>query len=250
MADARAGGVLERRRCGTAKRSDDAREHHDQPVPAGVDHACLAQHRQEFRASLERLTTCLERTFNEFGDHRVLLEGRGVTGKPCLAHVGELGGHAGGHLAHDCEHRPLRRAPHRAIRLVGRPGHGRADEHGVDKLPWAARELLRRSSHELRDDHTRASARPEQRSPCNRRDDVLAVDLVGLAAPWSTREPIQLLNHGAQCEHHVVARVGIGDGEDVERVHLLTTGLQRRQSRLDHRAEANDARVGHLKRRL
>ena len=58
-------------------------------------------------------------------------------------------------------------------------------------------------------------------------------------------EPVELLEHGAQREHHVVAGVAVGDREHVEVVDLLAPRLERGEAGLDDRAEADDAGVGH-----
>ena len=58
-------------------------------------------------------------------------------------------------------------------------------------------------------------------------------------------ETVELLHHRPQREHHVVARVAVGDGEHVQVVDLLAARLERREAGLDDRPEADDARVGH-----
>ena len=51
--------------------------------------------------------------------------------------------------------------------------------------------------------------------------------------------------HGAQRERHVVARVAVGDREDVEVVDLFAPRFKLREGRLDDEAEAEEARIGH-----
>ena len=58
-------------------------------------------------------------------------------------------------------------------------------------------------------------------------------------------EAVELGEDGAQREHHVVAGVAVGDGEDVEVVDLLAAGLEVRQRSGDGGAEANQVGVGH-----
>ena len=74
----------------------------------------------------------------------------------------------------------------------------------------------------------------------------VAPDLVDLAAArrgWSSSS-----QHGAQRERHVVARVAVGDREDVEVVDLLAPGLELRRGALDDGAEADEAGIGHAAR--
>jgi hypothetical protein len=54
MGDARRGVVGQRRGVGAAQRGDHAGEHHGQAVAAGVDHAGLAQHRQQLWSAGDR----------------------------------------------------------------------------------------------------------------------------------------------------------------------------------------------------
>ena len=62
-------------------------------------------------------------------------------------------------------------------------------------------------------------------------------------------QPVELVEHGAQGERHVVARVAVGDREDVEVVDLLAPGLEGRERSLDDGAEADEAGIGHGGRR-
>ena len=93
-----------------------------------------------------------------------------------------------------------------------------------------------------REDHAGVAARAEQRRAGDGVDDLLAADLVDLALRG---EVVELLEHGAQRQRHVVARVAVGDREDVEVVDLLAARFKLRESRLDDEAEAEEARVGH-----
>ena len=58
-------------------------------------------------------------------------------------------------------------------------------------------------------------------------------------------EAVELVQHGAQRQRHVVARVAVGDREDVEVVDLLAARLEVRERALDDGAEADEAGVGH-----
>ena len=146
-----------------------------------------------------------------------------------------------GHLAHDGEDRALGRLPDGVVGPVGRAGHRGADQHGVDELAGTRGELLRGAADELREDHAGVAAGAEQRGARHGVDDLVAADLVD---PALAGEAVQLVEHGAQRERHVVARVAVGDREDVEVVDLLAAAFQLRQRTLDDAAEADDARIG------
>ena len=179
------------------------------------------------------------------GDHRVLLAVGGVGAEPGVRHVRELGGDAVGHLAHDGQDRALGGLADRAVGLVGGPRQRGADQDRVDELAGPAGQLLGGAADQLREDHARVAARAEQRRPRDRGDDLVAADVVDRAVLGGTGEPVELLQHGPQRQHHVVARVAVGDREHVEVVDLLAPLLERRKARLEHRPEANDAGIGH-----
>ena len=63
-----------------------------------------------------------------------------------------------------------------------------------------------------------------------------------IGAPRVGGEAVDLGEHGAQRERHVVARVAVGDGEDVEVVDLLAARLEVHERTLDDGAEADEAR--------
>ena len=56
------------------------------------------------------------------------------------------------------------------------------------------------------------------------------------------REAVELLDDRAQRQHHVVAGVAVGDREHVDLVDLFAARLERRQPRLEHGAEPEQAR--------
>jgi hypothetical protein len=58
-------------------------------------------------------------------------------------------------------------------------------------------------------------------------------------------QAVEFVNHGAQRLHHVVARVPVGDGEDVEVVHLMPARLEEGARGSDHLAEPGYGGVGH-----
>jgi hypothetical protein len=59
------------------------------------------------------------------------------------------------------------------------------------------------------------------------------------------RKAVELGEHRLERERHVVARVAIGNREDVEIVDLLAAGLEVRERALDRHAEADETRIGH-----
>ena len=58
-------------------------------------------------------------------------------------------------------------------------------------------------------------------------------------------QAVELVEHGAQRERHVVAGVAVGDREDVEVVDLLAARLELAERALDDGAEADEAGIGH-----
>jgi hypothetical protein len=145
-----------------------------------------------------------------------------------------------GHLADHREDRALGRVAHGGVGAVGGPGHRGPDEHRVDELARARGELLGRPADELREDDARVAAGAEQRGPGDGGHELVAADLVHRAA---LGELVELLQDGAQRERHVVARVAVGDGEDVEVVDLGAAGLERLDGALDHGTEPQEAGV-------
>ena len=80
MGDARRLLMRERRRLGSPERTDDSGQDHGQAVASRVDHARLAQHRQQVGPAIDRLLADLERPLDDLGDDRVLLGGGGILG--------------------------------------------------------------------------------------------------------------------------------------------------------------------------
>ena len=235
---------------GAAQRADHAGQHDRQPVAAGIDDPGLAQHRQQVRAALDRLLAGVERPLHHLGGERVLHLVGGVGAEPRLLHVRELGRDPAGHLAHDREDRALRRVAHRAVGLVGGTRQRRADQHRIDQLAGAADQLLGGAADQLREDHAGVAAGAEQRRARDRADDLLAPDLIERALLGGLEDAIELLEHRAQREHHVVARVAVGDREDVEVIDLLPPLFERGKTSLHERAEAKDRGIAHGRARL
>jgi hypothetical protein len=61
-------------------------------------------------------------------------------------------------------------------------------------------------------------------------------------------EAVDLVEAGAQGQGHVVARIAVGDGEDVEVVDLRAARLEVREGALHGGAEADEARLGARRR--
>ena len=242
MGDAGRRVMVELRRLGAAQRGDDAGEDDGEAEAARVDDAGLAQHGQEVRPAPDGLLPGVERALEHLGDQRVLALGARRGAEPRLGHVGELGGDAVGHLAHDGEDRALGRLADGVVGAVGGAGHRRADQHGVDELAGPRGELLGGAADELGEDDAascrgRRAARRGRRSRRSRRGR-------SRRSRPAPDEAVELVEHGAQRQRHVVARVAVGDREDVEVVDLLAAAFQLRQRTLDDGAEADEARIG------
>ena len=230
---------------GAAQRGDDAREDDRDPVAAGVHDTGLAQHRQQVGAALDAGLPRLDRRLEDPGQQGVLELRVGVGTQPGrgVGQVGELGGDPRGHLTHDGEHRSLGGLADRAVRAVGRAGHRGPDQPRVDELAGPADQLLRGPADELGEDDAAVAAGAEERGAGDRVDDLVAADEV--QRPVLGREPVDLGQAGAQRERHVVARIAVGDREDVEVVDLLTARLEVRERALYDRAEPDETGIGH-----
>ena len=222
--------VFHRRRLGAAQRADDPRQQHGESVAAGVHDARLAQHRQQIGAALDRLLAGLQSAFDHAGDGHVLLPRGGVDAQPRIRDVGDLGGDAVRHLAHDGEDRALGRVAHRSVGLIGGAGQRRPDEHRVHQLARPADQLLGGAADQLREDDPAVAAGAQQRRAGHRGHDLVTADVVDGAALGGAGEAVQFGEDRAQGQDHVVAGVAVGDGENVEVVDLLAARLQRRQS--------------------
>jgi hypothetical protein len=226
----------------TPQPGDHPRQDHHQAVGARVDDAGLAQDVELLRGALNRPLTVANRLLQQRRQHRILLLGRRVVVEADPLHVGEAPGDRVGHLAEDGQHRPLGGLANRLVGGIGGTGHRGRDQGGVDQLAGAARQLLGGSADDLAQDHAGVAARSHQRRPGERVDELGAADLVYQLAV----EAIELLAHRAQGQGHVVAGVAVGDGKDVEVVHLLAPSLELGGRGADHAAKSLDRWVGHL----
>ena len=239
-----AGGrvMLERRRVGPPQRRDDAREDDRQAVATGVHDPRLAQDRQQLRAALDRGLAGVQRVLEHVGEHLVLRRVVDPVMQARLGHVRDLTRRAGGHLSDDGEDRALGGVSHGAVGAVGRAGHGGGDQHWVHELAGPADELLGGAADELGEDHAGVATGAQQRRAGHGVDDLVAPDHVDVALRG---EIVELGQDRAQGQRHVVARVTVGDREDVEVVDFLAARLELRECGLDDQPEAEKARIGH-----
>ncbi len=236
-------GDLEQVRAVAAEPGDDAGEYEHQPVPAGVDDTRFPQRRELLRRALDRPLAVVDRLFEDLGEDGILLLVADTAVEPLLVglEVGELARDRVGHLAEDGQHRALGRVAHGRVGGVGGAGEGRGDQDRVDQLAGPARQLLGGAADDLAEYHPGVSARPHERRPGERLHQPGAADLVHLQPV----EVVELLHHGAHRHRHVVARVAVGDREDVEVVDLLAALLEVGVGGRDNSAEALDRRIGH-----
>ena len=209
-----------------AQAGDDAGEDHDEAVGAGVDDAGLAQHLELLGRAVDRASSPREqRVLEHLGEQRVLLARRWrPASSRALAPCGRgARATACGHLPDHGQHRALRRLAHRGVgarrrrgRARPRPAPGRpARPGGVASSSAAPRTIWLQ-------DHAGVAARAHQRRARDRVDDLVAADLVDHLPV----EAVELVEHGAQRQRHVVARVAVGDREHVEVVDLLAPLLE------------------------
>ena len=159
--------------------------------------------------------------------------------------MGDVGDDLVRHLARDRQDRALGGLAHRGVGAVGGVRQRRADQRRVDQLAGAADELLGGAADQLGEDHAGVAARAEQRGARHRLDDLLAPDLVDRALLVGALQAVELVEHGAQRERHVVARVAVGDREHVEVVDLLAARFQVGERPRDGGAKAHQIGVGH-----
>ncbi len=246
VCDARRRVMLELWRLVASQRGDDAGEHDRQAVAAGIDDAGVAQGGQQLGAALDRFLAGVHGALERSGDQLILdaARRRRLQARVACA-VRDVGGDLVGHLARDGQHRSLCRIAHGRVRAVGGIRERGADQRRVDQLARPGDELLGGASNQLREDHAGVAARAEQRRARDRLNDLLTPDLVDRARAVCALQPVELLQHGAQRQGHVVARIAIGDRKDVQVVDLLSTRFQVRKRACNSRAEADQIRIRH-----
>ena len=245
MGDARRRVVVELGRLGAAQRGDQPGEDDRHGVAAGVHHAGLAQDREQLRPLLHRLLAGVDRPLQDLGQRGVLGGVVDVGRQPGLGHVGDLRGQAVRHLAHHGEDRALGRVADRLVGPVGGASQGGADQDRVHELARAGDQLLGGAADELGEDDAAVAAGSQQRRARHRLDDLLAADLVHRALAALARQAVELGQHRAHGEDHVVAGVAVGHREDVEVVDLLAARLEVGQGSLDGVAKADEVGGGH-----
>ncbi len=236
-------GDLGHRRAVAAQAGDHAGEDQHQAVAAGVDDAGLAQDVELLGRAFDRALAVGDRPLQYLGEDRILLLFGDAAVEPLLLRIEarELAGDRVRHLAEDGQHRPLGRLAHRVVGGVGGTGKGRGDQHRVDQLARAARQLLGGAADDLAEDDAGVAAGAHQRRAGQRLHQLGSPDLVDLEAV----EAVELLHHGPHRHRHVVAGIAVGDREDVEVVHLLATRLQVGVGGADDAPEADDRGIGH-----
>ena len=155
--------------------------------------------------------------------------------------MGQVLRHAVGHRPYGGEHRALGGVPHGVVRGVGGSRQRRAHEDRIDQLTGSRRQLLGCAAHDLREDHAAVPARAEKGGAGDGLDQVVAPQVVDRLPV----DPVELREHGAEGHRHVVARVAVGDREDVQVVDLLPPALELGASLGDRPPEADDAGVRH-----
>ena len=214
--------VLELRRVQAAQPRQASRDDHGEPVGAGVDHSGLAQDRELLGPALHGLLAGFERVLEHLGKQLVLLRGGGLRAEPLSVHVREVVRHAAGHRAHRGEHRALGRVAHRRVGGVGGSRQRGRHQHRVHELARPGRQLLGGAANDLREDHAAVAARAEQSGASHGAHDLVTAHVVDRRAV----ESVQLVDHRAHRQRHVVPRVTVGDREDVQVVDLLAAVLQ------------------------
>ena len=235
------GRASERRRRGarpraalrlSAQRGEDARDQQRDPVAAGVHdahaRAARAAARGRARPTPARPSSACS---SDLGEHCVLLLVGRVGAEARLAHVRELGRDAVRHLAHDRDHRALGGIAHGASRRRRRRGRARATRAPGRPARRAGSRALRPAPRTTWERITPLLPRaPSSAARATVVDDLVAADIV----EDLPLQAVELVDHGAQRLHHVVAGVAVRDREHVEVVDLLAARLEQRAGARRH----------------
>ena len=193
---------------------EDAAEQLDEPCPARVDDARLAELVEHLRRPLDRVVTACDRPGERLGDRE-------------RTHLGQL--RLLGHLADDGQHRPLDRHLHGLVR-ARRSGSDRDGEDlAVDRLVLA--EHARHAPHDRAEDDARVPLRLHRRGP---------LDVCRELGGGLRRRAVELVHDALHRQREVRPGVAVGHRVDVERVDppavpldVLEPGPGERTDRLD-----------------
>ncbi len=208
----------------------------------GVDDPGLAKDVELLGRPLDRLLAGAGDHLEDRGEHPVLLLGRqvGVEVDVALGEPRQVHRRRVRHRPDDREHRSFRRVTNRLVGGVRRRGERRGDQQRIDQVAGPRRELLGGAADDLAEDHAGVATGPHQRRPGHGVDELGAVRLLALLG----LDPVELGEHRAHRQRHVVAGVAVGDRIDVQVVDLVAAGVEVRIGGLDDPPEAGDRRIG------
>ena len=224
------------------ERRERAADDHDQPERPRVDDACLGEDLELLGRVAKRLFAGEEGGGEHLGQECVLLVGRGFGFEVVGVPVGAALPDRLGHRARDGQHRALGRLTDRCPRGVGRVRERGLDHLGVDQPPRGRRELLGGATDDLAQDHAGVAPSAHQRRSRDGADDLGAL---GIAVDRCLLEAVELVDHVAQGQRHVVARVAVRDWEHVQVVDLLAPLLEVRIGDGDDRTKALNGGISH-----
>ncbi len=219
-------------------------ENQHEPVGSGVDDPGLGEHVELIGRLGDRLVAGGDHHFDDLGQDQVLALTGHVLGEPALVVLepGEMGRGRVSHRPDHGQHRPLGRIADRLVGSVGGAREGGRDQGRVDQLAGTGRELLRGPPHDLTENHAGVAAGAHQRRPGDRVDDVVAVRRLAALG----LDPVELGKDRPHRQRHVVARVAVGNREDVQVIDFLAPGLELAVGSFDDAPEALDRGIrGH-----
>ena len=215
---------------------DHPADDHHQPERAGVDDPGLGEHVELLGRVADRLLAGEQRRRQHLGEQRVLLVRGGVRVEPLAQPLRAPLGDRLGHRPDHGQHRALGGLANRGVGRVAGVGERGLDQLRVDQPARRRRHLLRRPADDLAQDHAGVAARSHQRRARDLADDLRARRV----AVGAELELVELVEHVAHRQRHVVAGVAVGDREHVQVVDLLAPLLEMGERDADHVAKAND----------